>query len=228
MHRHPARNHRYVPPKQALETFRSKLRGMFIPSALRDCEVRRQVDSTYQFRCTAFSELEFHNENGFTLIEVVVSLLLVGIMAVLAGMFLVTITQGYVFSQQNNETSLKAQVALAKMVKEIGSLGIEPCTTMLTAAAVTAEALTSISYTYTCNGTIINHTIAQNGAQIQFDGIPLVDSVTAFALSYFDNTGAATATLANIRRVDITLSLQGAGGVIKTFADSATILESYF
>jgi type II secretory pathway component PulK len=48
-------------PKQALGMFRSKLRG-FIPSASRDCEVRRQVDSTCQFRCAALSELEFHNK----------------------------------------------------------------------------------------------------------------------------------------------------------------------
>jgi prepilin-type N-terminal cleavage/methylation domain-containing protein len=167
------------------------------------------------------------NENGFTLIEVIVSLLLIGILASLAGMFLVAITNGYVFSQQNNETSLKAQVALAKMVKEISSLGIETGT--ITAAAVTVAQPTSISYTYTDSVTgTITHTIAQNGAQIQFDGIPLVDTVTAFALTYFDNAGAATATPAAIRRVDISLSLQGAGGVISTFADNAKILESYF
>ncbi len=167
------------------------------------------------------------NENGFTLIEVIVSLVLIGVMAAVAGMGLVAITQSYVFSQQNNKTSLKAQVALAKMVKEIGSLGIEPCTT-LTAAAITTAQTTSISYTYTCNGTITNHTIAQSGTQIQFDGITLVDIVNAFNLAYFDNAGNTTATLANIRRVDITLSLKGAGGVISNFADSAKILESYF
>ena len=106
------------------------------------------------------------NENGFTLIEVIVSLVLIGVMAAVAGMGLVAITQSYVFSQQNNKTSLKAQVALAKMVKEISSLGIEPCTT-LTAAAITTAQTKSISYTYTCNGTITNHTIAQSGTRIQ-------------------------------------------------------------
>ena len=166
-------------------------------------------------------------ENGFTLIEVIVSLLLIGIMAVLGGMFLVAIAQGYVFSQQNNRTSLNAQLALAKMVKEISSLGIETGT--ITAAAVTAAGATSITYTYTDSVTgTVTHTIARNGTQIQFDGIRLVDSVAAFALAYFDNTGTATATLANIRRVDIALTLQGAGGVISNFGDSATILESYF
>jgi hypothetical protein len=33
-----------------------------ITSATRDCEVRRQVDSTYQFRCAMHTELEFHNK----------------------------------------------------------------------------------------------------------------------------------------------------------------------
>jgi len=163
------------------------------------------------------------NKNGFTLMEVVVSLLLIGIMGVVAGMLLVAITKGYIFSQQNNEISLKGQVAVAKMVKEIGSIRIET-------DKITAATATSISYTYTdpVTNTTASHTIAQAGTQIQFDGITLVDVVNAFLLSYFDNTGATTATLANIRRVDITLNLQGAGGIISTFADSAKIEESYY
>ena len=48
-------NHGYESPRQALETFRSKQRGI-IPSAARDC-------STYQFRCATLSELEFHNKS---------------------------------------------------------------------------------------------------------------------------------------------------------------------
>jgi len=165
------------------------------------------------------------NENGFTMIEVIVSLLLIGIMAVLAGMGLVAITQGYVFSQQNNETSLKAQVALAKMVKEIGSLRIETDT-------ITATTATSISYTYTdiVTETTASHTIAQPAgqAQIQFDGITLVDNVNSFTFTYFDAAGAVTTTLADIRRVDIALSMQGAEGIISNFADSAKIQESYY
>jgi hypothetical protein len=38
----------------------SKLPGI-IPPAARDCEDRRQVDSTYQFRSATQTELEFHN-----------------------------------------------------------------------------------------------------------------------------------------------------------------------
>lgn len=158
-----------------------------------------------------------YNENGFTMIEVIVSLVLIGIMAALAGMFFVAITRGYIFTQQNNETSLKAQVAMAKMVKEIGSLRIETDT-------ITAAAATSITFTRSAT----SHTITRASAQIQFDGIPLVDNVTVFTLTYFDKDGVATATLANIRRVDITLSMQGAEGVVSTFADSAKIQESYY
>ena len=157
------------------------------------------------------------NENGFTMIEVIVSLVLIGIMAALAGMFFVSITKGYIFSQQNNDTSLKAQVAMAKMVKEIGSLRIETDT-------ITAAAATSVTFTRTAN----NHTIDLFGTLIRFDNVTLVDNVTAFTLTYFDNAGVATATLANIRRVDITLSMQGAEGVVSTFTDNAKIQESYY
>jgi prepilin-type N-terminal cleavage/methylation domain-containing protein len=167
------------------------------------------------------------NQRGFTMIEVIVSLILIGIMAAMAGMFLVGITQGYVFSQQNNTTSMKAQVAMTKMVKEI-SLG----------TITSTPTATSISYSYTdpVTSTTANHTIALSGTQIQFDNIPLVDNVKAFGLTYYDATGVATATPANIRRVDINLSLQGAqgiitgqhGSIISTFSDSVKIQESYF
>ena len=59
------------------------------------------------------------NEKAFTLIEVIVSLVLIGIMAAIAGMGLMRIAEGYVFAKQNAETAQKAQIAIARIVKEL-------------------------------------------------------------------------------------------------------------
>lgn len=168
-------------------------------------------------------------ENGFTLIEVIVSLILVGIMAVVAGMGLVAITKGYFFSQQNNETSLKVQVAMARMVKEIGSENIA------TYSIKTAEG-TKIVFNYTDpSNAAYNHTIELSGTVIQFDGVTLIDKVKLFSIDYYDccnstkiTTPASASDLLKIRRVDISLSLTGADNIVSTFKDSVKIQESYY
>ncbi len=175
------------------------------------------------------------NCNGFTLIEVIVSMLLVGIMAVLAGMGLVVITQGYFFSQQSNETSLKAQVTMARMIKEIGLQDPKAEDYIIKAASDTSIGLT---YTDPVAATVVNHTIALSGTEIQIDGITLADKVAAFNLRYykFDTSGnpqeltppLAAANLSSIRRVDISFSLHGADNVASTFADTVKVQEPFY
>jgi len=43
-----------------------------------------------------------NNESGFTLIEIIVSLVLVGMMAAIAGMGIVTGTKGYLLAKENS------------------------------------------------------------------------------------------------------------------------------
>jgi len=169
------------------------------------------------------------NEKGFTMIEVIVSLILIGIMGVIAGMGFVAITRGYIFSQQNNETSLKAQVAMAKMVKEIGMQNIETNT-------IKSATATSIGYNYDnpSDGSV-SHTIALSGTQIQFDGITLVDNVNSLVIDYYDccsstklPTPVSAANLLKIRRVDISFGLTGAEGITSNFTGSAKIQEAYY
>ncbi len=176
------------------------------------------------------------NNNGFTLIEIIVSLLLVGIMAVLAGIGLVAITKGYFFSQQSNETSLKAQVAMARIIKDIGLQDPKAEDYIIKEARDTSIKLT---YTDPVTATVVNRTIALSGTEVQIEGIPLTDKVAEFKLEYFtfDNTGAEklmttlpipAAELSSIRRVDITLSLRGADDVVSTFKDTAKVQEPFY
>jgi len=58
------------------------------------------------------------NKAGFTLIEIMVSLVLVGLIASIAGTSVITATRGYVFARENNAITQKAQLALNRLNRE--------------------------------------------------------------------------------------------------------------
>ena len=171
------------------------------------------------------------NEKAFTLIEVIVSLILVGILVAIAGMGLVQITHGYFFAKQNSETVQKAQVAMIRIAKELGAA--EPQSG--TANPITTAGTTSVSYTRResiGSSTFIPNTISISDGLVQMSGTndgTLIDNVVTASSSfaYFDAVGNTTANLANIRRIDITLSVTGASNQKSDFTNSVWINESY-
>ena len=173
------------------------------------------------------------NEKAVTLIEVIVSLVLAGIMAAVVGLGLVKITQSYVFAKQNSETVQKAQIAMTRIVKELGAA--EPQTG---AAAITAAGPTSVSYTRRDpigSSTFISNTISISGGLVQMSGNAsgtLINNVVtnSSSFAYFDAAGttlSAPVTVAKIRRIDVTLNVTGAGNQTSTFKNSVWINESY-
>lgn len=164
------------------------------------------------FRCVS-------NEKAFTLIEVIAALVLVGILAALAGMGLVKIAEGYVFAKQNTETVQKAQIAIARIVKELG-------------AATTISSISTsppLSITYTRPGAVGN-IIAFSGTAndpVTINGVALINNVTAFTLIYFDAAGVTTTTAAKIRRIDIALSVTGANNTPISFNTITVFIQEF-
>lgn len=162
------------------------------------------------------------NEKAFTLIEMIVSLVLAGIMAAVVGLGLVKMTQGYVFAKQNAETVQKAQVAMTRIIKELGV-----ATSISTATLPTA---TSITYTRPVS---VTNTISITGNQVQMNGAALMNNVItgSSSFTYFDAMGstlyAPVSVPAKIRRIDITLSVAGANNQTSNFTNSVWINESY-
>lgn len=163
------------------------------------------------------------NKKGFTLIEVVTSMVLIGILALVAGFGLVKVSQGYLFARQNSETVQKAQIAMARIVKE------------LNAATQISPSSTADSITYTRPGAI-NNTIKISENRLQMSGTiqgMLTDAIVAGGseFQYYDAQGnpinPSGTTDVDIRRVDITLSVRGAGGHISEFKNSVSIGKEF-
>lgn len=150
-------------------------------------------------------------EKGFTLIEVIVVLILLGIIAATAGMGFVMVAQGYVFSKLNSEMVEKGQTTITRIVKELADCNI------------TAGNATSITFIRQSDGTA--HTFSWAGAAgnpLVFDPATnndtLTDRVNSFALVYYDN--AENPVAANgAAQVQITLQLVGADNSNLTFVN---------
>lgn len=125
------------------------------------------------------------SNKGFTLIEVIVTLILVGIMATVAGMGLVTATRGYLFASNNNTLAQKGQLAMARVTREL-----------MEVTDISAIAIAPTSVTYKRLETVgnttseITRTIGLVANRLKLDGLDLVDHVQSFNLTY--NQGTAS------------------------------------
>jgi prepilin-type N-terminal cleavage/methylation domain-containing protein len=60
-----------------------------------------------------------NQEAGFTLIEIIVTLVLVGILSVFAGLFLTSFLNSYFLVKNNSDTAMKAQMAMDRISAEL-------------------------------------------------------------------------------------------------------------
>jgi prepilin-type N-terminal cleavage/methylation domain-containing protein len=173
---------------------------------------------------------------GFTLIEIIVTLILLGIMGTLAGMLIAKGAQGYITAKATNELSQKAQLALDRMILEFEDI-----------SAISAANNASICYTLTyydavadsttdvprCLGLVGNQIKIVDGAVAPDAGTGsvLIDNVNAFQLNFYSITDAFTGaawsgtwtlaadpTIANLASISINLTLNRTDSTGGTYA----------
>lgn len=162
-------------------------------------------------------KLIINTKNGFSLIEIIVVMLLVGVMAALAGVGYVQVVRGMLFTKMNAATIQKGELAMTKLVKEFNNISVSSVD-----PAATNE--TSITFTSVKDAdTSPSHTVALSGSTITFDGDILTNQVSDFSLKYYDNfdstseTTCGTTWQSSRRIIEITLKLIGADDVISEF-----------
>jgi prepilin-type N-terminal cleavage/methylation domain-containing protein len=163
------------------------------------------------------------NRKGFTLIEILVSLVVVSIIAVVAGVGLVEISKGYVFSKKNAVTTQQGQIAMARLKKEFSNIQL-----------VTSSSASSITYRRCSDssppcGTLKDVTISWAGGSdpLLIDSDILVRPVTNFNIAYYDfYNGASSPSYSNTRSIiEITLQLRAAEDTPVNLTDRVNLYQ---
>lgn len=136
-------------------------------------------------------------QGGFVLIELVTTLILIGVIGAFAGLFLFTGVNGFIASKRNSETALSAQIALDRISAELRRISSLP------AAPVANTSITYLSKDLPGTRKIRY----DSGAKIIYfsrDGAenPLLDKVATFSLAWdsanMDNAGGDEISTINI------------------------------
>lgn len=157
---------------------------------------------------------------GFTLIEAIATLVLITIIAAMAGLGIVEITKQYLFAQKAGETAQVSQVAMARMVKEL---------TLIRSG--TSNGATSITFsTPTAAGRTIGWTGGNTGSFVKpilMNSQPLIENVQNLTLQYFNSYDdtvlnrpySQTSTV----MIGISFTVTGADGITSTFTGRAFV-----
>jgi prepilin-type N-terminal cleavage/methylation domain-containing protein len=155
-------------------------------------------------------------KNGFTLIEIIVTMVLVGILAAVGGTAIARAVKGYVEVKENSATTQKAQMAMSRVTREISEM-----MNVYSAASNTTLPLTGTGNCYSTTDCV--RTIGLNNGAVKIasgsgttlaDGDILINNVSSFTLTYYGNktdTPASTWPTGNDRslsavKVDMTIS----------------------
>ena len=146
-------------------------------------------------------------ERGFTLLEVILVLALVGIIGTISMFGLLNLTRSFTFVKGSGVVAGKAQLAMLRLGKEF----------QLIKSATGSN--TAITYTASRASGDVTHTVSLAGDTLLFDGDILTDQVNSFNLSYYDSydSAAAASWTATSKMIGINLILNGPEGVNPAF-----------
>jgi len=153
------------------------------------------------------------DESGFTLIELIVSLVMVGVITVVAGMAMVPFMEGYITTRTNAEITRKVQIAMTRMIKEFTVV-----------SSVSSGTGTSITFSAEHAGGTRTCTLSWAGSAgdpLMLDGDILTDGVESFQLLYVYTDGSGSEVVENTwtadsQGIEIRLTMQGADNILYT------------
>lgn len=152
---------------------------------------------------------------GFTLVELVIVITIIGISASILGFMLLGTVKAWTFKLNRNDILWDGRLSLDRMTREIRT--IKDTASITTAASSQFRFIDAGNkdITYSLSSTNLNRT--ENAATNL-----LAENVSSLAFTYYDTAGVVTGVLANIRRVRINLTLTKNGQNVYLQSDAST------
>ncbi len=150
---------------------------------------------------------------GFSLIEVVLVLLLVGVLAAILINPLRQGVQGYVATEARADLTSQARQATNRMVREMRNIQKEADNT----PNITVANATSITFVDVLDNTI---SFSLSGSAVQRNADTLADKISGLQFRYFDGSNTelspplSVADRDNVRRILLVLTLQDKGETV--------------
>lgn len=149
---------------------------------------------------------------GWTLVELVMVVVIVGMLAVFIGPLLLNTVAAYDRTEATVSTYGKMRYAMERMAREVRAIRRNPADT----TAFDAAAMTAINFTFTReDGTQVIIASAGSNVTLTYVGTgagALTDQVSAFNLAYYRQDGAtAAANATELAFVEIAMTLADGG-----------------
>jgi len=133
------------------------------------------------------------NESGFTLLEIIASLVLLSIMATTAGLWIVLGARGYVFTRENSIIVQKAGMVMARIERELLELSALDIAGSDDGCIRFKSGTVSPYYrAISLNGTELELKVSDSAdCNCDTSGFLLGDSISDFTISYEDSAGTS-------------------------------------
>lgn len=135
---------------------------------------------------------------GFTILELILSMTLMGILLAASGVLLGRGLDAYNLVSAHSDSVEQARYAMIRMEKEIE-----------TVTNISNSQVTQFGFTDTLGAATDFHL---NGTDLMRGNDPLARNVTSLAFTYYKSDGSATNANPQVRRVQIDLTVQATGG----------------
>jgi prepilin-type N-terminal cleavage/methylation domain-containing protein len=134
--------------------------------------------------------------HGFTLIEIVVVIIILGVIAGIGSRMIQAGFNAYLTNQYITGANAQARLALERMPRDIHNINA--------AANITTATASQLSFT-DINGSTV--TYQRSGTQLMRSGQVLADGINSLTFSYLDRNAVSTTTRANICYVTTSLNI---------------------
>ena len=149
-----------------------------------------------EFRCK-------HRTKGFSLFELIMVMVVLGIVAAVSAPFLSASFQSYFIGKDISEIDSQARAALERLSRELRSIRAPTDLTISPTSEVTFTDVDGNAIRY-CLGTVAGCPGA--AGELMRNSQPLATGISALAFSYLTKTGTAAAAAANVFYVTVSFT----------------------